>query len=115
MKRTYEDFFRDILIASEQAISFLAGISLDEFLENVEKQFAVTRALEIIGEAARNIPPEMQAQYSLPWREMIGMRNVVTHHYFGVDMTVIWRTVQEDLPSLHKAVSEVIAQIEKNV
>ncbi len=114
MKRTYEDFLRDILTATNQALSFVADITLDDFLANVEKQFAVTRALEIIGEAARNIPPEIQAQYpQLPWREMIGMRNVVAHNYFGVDETVIWRTVQEDLPALQTAVSQAITQTKK--
>ncbi|MCA9934410.1 MAG: DUF86 domain-containing protein [Anaerolineales bacterium] len=114
MKRTYEDYLRDILTATNRALGFVAGVTLDEFLADVEKQFAVTRALEIIGEAARYIPQEIRTQYpDLPWREMIGMRNIVIHNYFGVDETVIWRTVQEDLPVLQTAVTQVITQIEK--
>ena len=101
MSRDYIDFLRDILAAAENALDFMEDVSLDAFQSDVEKQYAVTRALEIIGEAARNIPPEMQAQYPhLPWKEMIGMRNIVAHHYFGVNDAVIFRTVREDLPML---------------
>jgi len=112
MKRTHEDYLRDILTATNRALSFVAGVTLDEFLADVEKQFAVTRALEIIGEAARYIPQEIRSEYPhLPWREMVGMRNIVIHNYFGVDETVIWRTVQEDLPILQTAVAQVVAHL----
>lgn len=112
--RTYQDFFRDILATTSKALEFVSDTTLKEFLEDVEKQFAVIRALEIIGEAARNIPPEIQSQYPhLPWREMIGMRNVVIHNYFGVDETVIWRTVQEDLPPLQREVAQIVAKFEE--
>jgi uncharacterized protein with HEPN domain len=71
--------------------------------------YAVTRALEIIGEAARQFPESPLARYpELPWHEMIGMRNVVIHEYFGVDYEVLWRTVHEDLPPLRVAVKAIL-------
>jgi uncharacterized protein with HEPN domain len=78
----------------------------------VEKQYAVTRAFEVIGEAARNVPVEIRAHVSsqLPWSEMIGMRNVLIHDYVGVDEAVIWRTIQEDLPSLCESVRGILAE-----
>jgi uncharacterized protein with HEPN domain len=87
----------------------VAGLDLDAFRKDAEKVYAVTRALEIIGEAARQIPPQVVAAYpDLPWQEMIGMRNAVIHEYFGVDTEVLWRTVQEDLPPLRAAIAAIL-------
>jgi uncharacterized protein with HEPN domain len=108
-RRTYVDYLQDIYEAAGYARSFVAGVSLDAFVDDYEKSFAVTRALEIIGEAARQVPAEVQQQYpNLPWQEMIGMRNVVIHEYFGVNLEVIWRTVHEDLPRLQAALGEIL-------
>jgi uncharacterized protein with HEPN domain len=108
-RRTYLDYLQDIYDATGYALSFVAGVTLDDFVDNYEKSFAVTRALEIIGEAARQVPAEVQQQYPhLPWQEMIGMRNVVIHEYFGVNLEVIWRTVHEDLPGLRVALGEIL-------
>jgi uncharacterized protein with HEPN domain len=88
-----------MVTAIDDARSFIESLDLDDFQASKEKQYAVIRALEIIGEAAAQIPVEVRTAYlNVPWREIVGMRNVVIHHYFGVDETVIWRTVQEDLP-----------------
>jgi uncharacterized protein with HEPN domain len=109
MSRTYIDYLRDILEASTNAIAFLDGVKFAEFDDNIEKQYAVTRALAIIGEAARHIPQSVRVSYpQLPWKEMVGMRNIVAHEYFGVDNNVIWRTVKEDLPSLQAAVQTLL-------
>jgi uncharacterized protein with HEPN domain len=108
-QRTYVDYLQDIYDAAGYALSFVAGVDLPTFVENHEKSFAVTRALEIIGEAARQVSAEVQQQYPhLPWQEMIGMRNVVIHEYFGVDLEVVWRTVHEDLPHLQAALGEIL-------
>ena len=101
---------RDILTAAELALQFVEGLEFEDFQNNVEKQYAVTRAFEIIGEAARNVPAEVRAvSPQLPWSEMIGMRNVLIHDYVGVDEAVIWRTIQEDLPSLCESVRAILA------
>ena len=68
MNRTYDDYLQDMLDASSRAMTFLDGIEFAAFEENIEKQYAITRALEIIGEAARNIPAEIQGRFpQLPW------------------------------------------------
>ena len=109
MSRTYDDYLQDILDAASRAVIFLDGIDFEDFEDNIEKQYAVTRALEIIGEAARNIPAEIQERCpQLPWKEMIGMRNIVSHEYFGIDNEVIWRTVKEDLPPLCETVTTIL-------
>jgi len=116
MTRGYADYLRDILTAIKDVQSFVASIDLDDFLASKEKQYAVMiGALEIIGEAAAQVPAEVRARFSaVPWREMVGMRNVVIHNYFGVDEHVIWRTVQDDLPPLKKAIARILKDLESN-
>lgn len=115
MSRTYDDYLQDILEAASHAVIFLNGIEFETFAKSIEKQYAVTRALEIVGEAARNIPKEIQDLYpQLPWKEMIGMRNIVSHEYFGVDNQVIWRTVKEDLPPLCETVTLILKNESKS-
>ncbi|NVM57716.1 MAG: DUF86 domain-containing protein [Desulfobacterales bacterium] len=70
-------------------------------------------ALEIIGEAARHLPKSVQQRYAeVPWQNIVGMRDVLIHGYFGVDCEVIWKTVQEDLPPLRAAVARILADLE---
>lgn len=101
MKRAYDDYLYDMLENAEKALDFVGGMELDQFFEDEKTSYAVVRALEIIGEAARKIPEDVRASIpELQWREISAMRNKLTHEYFGVNMKVVWRTVREDLPPL---------------
>ena len=98
MKREYEDYLRDMVENAEKALSFVRGMNYDEFCVDDKSVYAVIRALEIIGEAARQIPENIrQSNPEIQWREITAMRNKLTHEYFGVNTKVIWRTVHEDL------------------
>ena len=91
----------DIFESARLAVSYLSGTTLAEFLDDVQLQDAVIRRLEIIGEAANQLTDQSVTERSdLPWREMIGMRNVLIHQYGEVDPSVVWETVQRDLPPL---------------
>lgn len=101
MKRVYDDYLRDMLENAEKALSFVDGMYYEAFEKDEKAVYAVIRAFEIIGEVARQIPEGIQeANVEIPWREIIGMRNKLTHEYFGVNTKVVWRTVHEDLQSL---------------
>ena len=110
MKRDYQDYLRDMLDNAEKALDFVHGMEYDEFFEDQKSVYAVVRALEIIGEAARQVPEEVRtANPGLAWREIGGMRNKLTHEYFGVNVKVVWRTVQEDLPPIITVLRKMLA------
>ncbi len=103
--RTVEDALRDILEAASKAQEFLRDMDQEAFAEDEKTVFAVTRALEIVGEAARRVPADFRDQNpGIPWRSMTGMRDKLIHDYFGVSIDVVWKTVHEDLPALIVAV-----------
>jgi len=111
--REIDDYLKDIVDHAALAIDFLKDVPDPAGLPDDQKTLLATvRALEVIGEAARNVPKRVRDQYSnIPWRGMTGMRDKVIHQYFGVDAAVVWRTVKEDLPPLLEAVREVLAKI----
>ena len=109
MKREYEDYLRDMLENAEKALSFVQGLDYDDFCKDDKALYAVIRALEIIGEAARQVPEKVRENNpETPWREIAGMRNKLTHEYFGVNTKVVWRTVHEDLPAIIPALRKIL-------
>ena len=83
-------------------------MTYDDFLKDIKTQFAVVRALEIIGEASKKIPSEIRDKYTkIPWREITGMRNILIHDYFGVDLEVVWKTTSIDIPPLKENIINI--------
>lgn len=112
LRRDATDYVRDILDATQKARRFVEGVTFDAFAVDDEKAYAVIRALEIIGEASRNIPAPLQERFTdVPWSYMTGMCNKLAHDYFGVDLEVIWRTVKEDLPKLQSSIARMLADL----
>ena len=113
--REYTDYLQDILEALTKARQFVKDVDFEAFHANDEKVFAVIRALEIIGEAAKNIPKTIRGRYTdIPWEDIVGMRNKVIHNYFGVDLQVIWKTLHKDLPPLQVAVAKILEDHKKD-
>lgn len=113
-ERTCEDYLRDIIENAERAEHFLKDTpSLEALRQDDRTGYAVVRALEIIGEAAKHIPQSMRSRYTdLHWRGMAGMQDKVIHDYFGVDLEVVWRTVHEELPPLRKGIRRILDDME---
>jgi len=92
------------------AKEFVSGLTFDEFKHDRMRFYAVTRALEIVSEAARRLPPELRDRHpELPWRAIMGVGNVYRHNYDNVVEDYVWRTVHESLPALAAAVAAEIA------
>jgi uncharacterized protein with HEPN domain len=102
-------YLLDILEAARGAMRYVAGKTRTEFMSDEQCQDAVIRRLEIVGEAARRVSDEARRQHdSVPWRDIVGFRNVLIHQYDGVDLTLVWETVQNQLPLLIETLEKII-------
>ncbi len=107
MKRDYRDYIKDIFDSINEIKSFVGRMSFDEFLKDKKTINAVIRSIEVIGEAAKNIPESIKDKYNnIPWKKMIGMRNKLIHEYFGVDTGILWKTAQKDIIELKRKIKE---------
>jgi len=106
------DYLGHILEAIERIGEYTEDVDEVTFLDNKMIQDAVLRNIEIIGEAARNIErtaPDFAAQHSeVAWSVIYTMRNRIAHGYFKVDLEIVWRTIQRDLPELADAVGKIV-------
>jgi uncharacterized protein with HEPN domain len=85
-------------------------MTYEQFAQDAKTVFAVIHALEIVGEATKQIPQSVKNSYpEVPWRQMAGMRDKLIHDYSGVNLAVVWKTVVEDLPKLEPLIRHVLA------
>ena len=108
-KRKPDVYLQDILESIQQIEEYLDGVNENEFYQNSEKQDAVLRRLEIIGEAVKHISDDIRDEYDeVPWRKIAGMRDIIIHEYFGVTLSMIWVVAQRDLPDLKSKIQDII-------
>ena len=105
-KRADTDFLNDSKEAILRINVYVENLSYEEFLNDIKTQDAVVRNLEIIGEAIKNISEELKEKYPrVPWKDLAGVRDKLIHHYFGVNLDIVWNIVKKELP-------EIILQLE---
>jgi len=110
-KRNVGDYLQDILETIESCESFIEGMNFDQFASDEKTIFAVNHALEIIGEETKHIPEEIRNEYPfVPWRKMAGIRDVIIHAYFGVNLNIIWNTATERLPELKRDIEKIVEE-----
>lgn len=108
-KRFSEDYLRDIDQAIEDVISFIKDMTFTEFEQDKRTIYATVRAIQIIGEAVKKVPQSIKDDYSyIPWQDIAGIRDKVTHQYFAIKLNVIWETVKNDLPILQESIKEIL-------
>lgn len=111
-ERLLQDYLNDILESISDIREFISGMNFNAFSNDKKTTKAVIRCLEVLGEAVNKIPDSIRVRYpNTPWQEMIGMRNRLIHEYFGVDLNIVWQTIEEDLEPLEASVSKVYSDL----
>jgi uncharacterized protein with HEPN domain len=112
MKKQPEVFLEHILESITLIEEYVDGKTEEDFSSSSQLQDSVIRRLEVIGEAVKNLPPEVRKTYSdVPWKKIAGLRDVLIHEYFGVDLELTWQVVQNELPVLKKRIMEIRAKM----
>jgi uncharacterized protein with HEPN domain len=107
------DYIEDILHSIDSIEKFIDNYSIEDFLEDEKTYEAVIRKFGIIGEACNKISLETQEKYpTIPWRQIISMRNKIIHNYFGVDLITIWDTIKINLPEFKVIMTKLLQEIE---
>jgi len=107
MSRDYTLYLEDIHTACEKIQRYTKNLSKSEFIANELHYDAVIRNLEIIGEAAKKIPENVQLTFQdIEWRKMAGLRDIIAHAYFGLDDDIVWDIVTTKIPDLYKNIND---------
>lgn len=114
MKKDEGVFLEHILESITLIDNYTSKLDKPEFIKSPQVQDAVLRRLEILGEATKNISSGFKQKYpEIPWRRIAGMRDILIHDYFGVDLNLTWTTVKEDLPRLKSQLIEIKKQFKQ--
>lgn len=108
MKKDPRIFIEHILECIERIEGYVKNVTKDEFLKSTQLQDAVIRRIEIIGEAVKNLPAEAKKKYpDIAWKDIAGMRDILIHGYFGVDLELTWKAAKENVRDLKKKILKV--------
>lgn len=112
MKRDQRLYLDDIIQSIQAIEDYIQGVTQEQFNTSQLLQDAVVRRLEIIGEAAGHLPKELTDRYpEIPWRRISGMRNRITHEYFGIVFERVWEVTEKDLPVLKANILKMMQEL----
>jgi uncharacterized protein with HEPN domain len=111
MPRDYRVFLQDALDAIDNVTEFVAGMPIEVFKDDKKTLHAVVRNLEVIGEAVKAVPPEVRERHpQVPWQRIAGLRDILIHHYFRIDVDIVWDVVQNKLPALRTDLRTILSE-----
>ena len=111
-KREWKFFIFDISDSVDKIIRFVGNLLKSEFFSDDKTFDAVMRNLEIIGEAAKKIPPDVKELFpEIAWKKISGLRDIVVHEYFGIDEDIIWDVIENKIPELKENIVKIINHI----
>lgn len=111
--RNFILYLKDILSAILAIEEFVRGMELQDFKQDDKTSSAVIRKFEIVGEAAKKVPEEIQKKHpEIPWKGMARMRDKLIHFYFGVQHELVWQTITTSLPMLKPHIAKAISELE---
>jgi len=103
-------YYMDILDSGSAILEFVKDLSFEEFYNDRKTYSAVIREFEVIGEAVGKIPEELKQKHpDVEWQDIKDFRNLLIHEYFGIDLEIVWKIIQDDLPTLMDAVREILS------
>lgn len=109
---TDDEYLCDIMEAIRRIIVFTDGLTYDRFLADIKSQDAVLRNMEIMGEAAKGLSTELKEKHpDVPWKGMAGIRDRLIHHYFGVNLDIVWDIAHTELPALKPKVHAILQEM----
>lgn len=111
MKKDPKIFLIHILNSIHLVERYTKELTKEQLYSSEEKQDLITRRLEIIGEATKNIPETFKKDHpEIPWQDIADMRNVLIHQYFEVDYDIVWKTIEESIPLLKKQIEALLSK-----
>jgi uncharacterized protein with HEPN domain len=109
MTRDTKLYFEDIFKAIEEVEEFMGNLSFDDFSKDIKIIRAVTMDFIVIGEAAKHVSSETRKKYpQIPWSKVVGMRNILTYNYPGINVEIIWKTAKKRLSMLKPVIEELL-------
>lgn len=109
--RTDRESLSDVREAIYRITTYVNGMAYESFVADTKTQDAVIRNLEILGEATKNLSEPLRAVYqSIPWKKMAGARDRLIHHYFGVNLDIVWEIVTVDLPQVASQLQSIVIE-----
>ena len=115
MSRDPIDFLRDIEESCFRITDYTAGLSRDEVFTDKMRFDGILHNFHIIGEAVKKLPNNLREKHAdIPWGEIAGMRDLIAHAYFALDLEILWQGIRTDVPVLLKRVQEMIAKVEES-
>jgi uncharacterized protein with HEPN domain len=111
MPRDSEVYLEDILEAAAKIKSYVAAFSFESFQADAKTVDAVLRNLEVIGEAIKQLPASLRAGHpEVEWKKVAGLRDILIHNYFGIDVEIVWDVIQNKLPDLEAKVTRILRE-----